>query len=38
MDDKEVVSLFTGYGYQCRFIEDLEDIVGCSYCPLLEAC
>jgi len=27
MDDKEMVSLFTGYGYQCRFVEDLEDIV-----------
>ncbi|TAQ87917.1 hypothetical protein B7494_g3754 [Chlorociboria aeruginascens] len=26
MDDKEMVSLFTGYGYQCRFVEDLEDI------------
>ncbi len=28
MDDKEMVTLFTGYGYQCRFVEDLEDIVG----------
>jgi xylulose-5-phosphate/fructose-6-phosphate phosphoketolase len=27
MDDKEMVSLFTGYGYQCRFVEDLENIV-----------
>jgi xylulose-5-phosphate/fructose-6-phosphate phosphoketolase len=27
MDDKEMVTLFTGYGYQCRFVEDLEDIV-----------
>ncbi|KAI9875798.1 MAG: hypothetical protein M1830_007989 [Pleopsidium flavum] len=26
MDDKEMVALFTGYGYQPRFIEDLEDI------------
>lgn len=26
MDDKEMVSLFTGYGYQVRFVEDLEDI------------
>ena len=26
MDDKELVTLFTGYGYQCRFVEDLEDI------------
>ena len=26
MDDKEIVSLYTGYGYQCRFVEDLEDI------------
>ena len=27
MDDKEMVTLFTGYGYQPRFVEDLEDIV-----------
>ena len=27
MDDKEMVTLFTGYGYQCRFVEDLENIV-----------
>ncbi|KAJ5047483.1 uncharacterized protein L3040_003307 [Drepanopeziza brunnea f. sp. 'multigermtubi'] len=26
MDDKEMVTLFTGLGYQCRFVEDLEDI------------
>ena len=26
MDDKEMASLFTGYGYQPRFVEDLEDI------------
>ncbi|KAL9129582.1 MAG: hypothetical protein Q9217_002002 [Psora testacea] len=26
MDDKEIVTLFTGYGYQSRFVEDLEDI------------
>jgi len=26
MDDKEMVALFTGYGYQCRFVEDLDDI------------
>ncbi|KAH8589116.1 XFP N-terminal domain-containing protein [Bisporella sp. PMI_857] len=26
MDDKELVALFTGYGYQTRFVEDLEDI------------
>lgn len=30
MDDKEMVALFTGYGYQCRFVEDLEDIVSRS--------
>jgi xylulose-5-phosphate/fructose-6-phosphate phosphoketolase len=30
MDDKEMVSLFTGYGYQCRFVEDLDDIVSGS--------
>ncbi|TFY59486.1 hypothetical protein EVJ58_g5744 [Rhodofomes roseus] len=26
MDDKELVALFTGYGYQTRFIEDLDNI------------
>ena len=26
MDDKEMVALFTGYGYQARFVEDLDDI------------
>ncbi|KAL9100199.1 MAG: hypothetical protein Q9163_004395 [Psora crenata] len=26
MDDKEIAALFTGYGYQCRFVEDLQDI------------
>lgn len=26
MDDEELVSLFTGYGYQVRFVEDLENI------------
>lgn len=26
MDDKELVALFTGYGYQARFVEDLENI------------
>ncbi|KAA6407421.1 MAG: D-xylulose 5-phosphate D-fructose 6-phosphate phosphoketolase [Lasallia pustulata] len=26
MDDKEMVSLFTGYGYQSRFVEDLKKI------------
>ena len=26
MDDKEMVALFTGYGYQVRFVEDLENI------------
>lgn len=26
MDDKEMATLFTGYGYQPRFVEDLEDI------------
>lgn len=31
MDDKEMVALFSGYGYQCRFVEDLEDIV--SFIP-----
>jgi len=26
----EIAAFFTGYGYQCRFIEDLEDIVSRS--------
>ncbi|KZT39557.1 D-xylulose 5-phosphate/D-fructose 6-phosphate phosphoketolase [Sistotremastrum suecicum HHB10207 ss-3] len=26
MDDKELVALFSGYGYQVRFVEDLENI------------
>ena len=26
MDDKELVALFTGYGYQVRIVEDLENI------------
>lgn len=26
MDDRELVSLFTGYGYQPRFVDDLNDI------------
>ncbi|KAH8812768.1 putative phosphoketolase [Xylogone sp. PMI_703] len=26
MDDKELVALFSGYGYQVRFVEDLESI------------
>ncbi|KAF5342246.1 hypothetical protein D9611_001667 [Ephemerocybe angulata] len=26
MDDKELVSLFSGYGYQVRFVEDLPNI------------
>jgi len=36
MDDKEMVSLFTGYGYQCRFVEDLEDVVGRPCYQLLD--
>ncbi|KAI9837741.1 MAG: hypothetical protein M1819_006675 [Sarea resinae] len=28
MDDKEIVCLFSGYGYQVRFVEDLGDIDG----------
>jgi len=26
MDNKEIVCLFTGYGYQVRIVEDLNDI------------
>ena len=28
MDNKEVVALFTGYGYQCRIVETLDNIDG----------
>jgi len=28
MDDKELVTLYTGYGYQVKFVEDLDDIHG----------
>jgi xylulose-5-phosphate/fructose-6-phosphate phosphoketolase len=26
MDDRELCALFSGYGYQVRFVEDLENI------------
>ncbi|KZV62689.1 D-xylulose 5-phosphate/D-fructose 6-phosphate phosphoketolase [Peniophora sp. CONT] len=26
MDDKEILALFTGYGYEVRFVEDLDNI------------
>jgi xylulose-5-phosphate/fructose-6-phosphate phosphoketolase len=26
MDNKELVALFSGYGYQVRFVEDINDI------------
>lgn len=26
MDDKEITALFTGYGYQCRIVSDLDNI------------
>jgi xylulose-5-phosphate/fructose-6-phosphate phosphoketolase len=26
MDDRELISLFTGYGYQVRIVQDLNDI------------
>jgi xylulose-5-phosphate/fructose-6-phosphate phosphoketolase len=26
MDNKELVCLFTGYGYQVRIVEDIDDI------------
>jgi xylulose-5-phosphate/fructose-6-phosphate phosphoketolase len=28
MDDREMAALFTGYGYQPRVVEDLDDIDG----------
>lgn len=34
MDDKEVVALYTGYGYQVRLVEDLKDIDADMNCSL----
>ncbi|OJJ85644.1 putative phosphoketolase [Aspergillus glaucus CBS 516.65] len=34
MDDKEITALFTGYGYQVRIVEDLEDIDTDLHCSM----
>ncbi|BDD61308.1 hypothetical protein MAP00_006358 [Monascus purpureus] len=34
MDKKELVTLFTGYGYQVRFVEDLDDIDSDLHCSM----
>lgn len=34
MDNKELVSLFTGYGYQVRIVENLEDIDADLHCSV----
>ena len=34
MDHAELVALFTGYGYQVRFVENLEDIDMDLHCSM----
>lgn len=34
MDDKEITALFTGYGYQVRIVENLEDIDTDLHCSM----
>lgn len=34
MDKKELLALFTGYGYQVRFVEDLNDIDTDLHCSM----
>ncbi|KAJ5132489.1 hypothetical protein N7448_006647 [Penicillium atrosanguineum] len=37
MDNKELVALFSGYGYQVRFVEDLNDIDTDLHCSMVWA-
>lgn len=37
MDKKELVTLFTGYGYQVRFVDDLDDIDSDLHCSMVWA-
>lgn len=37
MDNKELVTLFTGFGYQVRIVEDLEDIDTDLHCSMMWA-
>ncbi|KAJ6018860.1 hypothetical protein N7499_009958 [Penicillium canescens] len=37
MDNKELVALFSGYGYQVRFVEDINDIDTDLYCSMVWA-
>lgn len=37
MDDKELLALFSGYGYQVRFVEDLNDIDTDLHCSMVWA-
>lgn len=34
MDHKELLALFSGYGYQVRFVEDIDDIDTDLYCSM----
>jgi xylulose-5-phosphate/fructose-6-phosphate phosphoketolase len=34
MDDRELISLFTGYGYQVRIVQDLNDIDTDLHCSM----
>lgn len=37
MDQKELVALFSGYGYQVRFVENLHDIDTDLHCSMVWA-
>lgn len=37
MDHKELVALFSGYGYQVRFVEDMQDIDTDLHCSMVWA-
>ncbi|KAJ5541487.1 hypothetical protein N7494_006563 [Penicillium frequentans] len=37
MDNKELLALFSGYGYQVRFVEDLDDIDTDLHCSMVWA-
>jgi len=37
MDNKELVALFSGYGYQVRFVEDINDIDTDLHCSMVWA-
>lgn len=37
MDEKELLSLFSGYGYQVRFVQNLDDINTDLHCSMVWA-